>query len=91
MLSPTRDLRATVLPVGKPFGRTVALCDARLSVARCHTEGWLAAALVGRARIVGFGGALVAQCLLYHLRGLVQSPLLGIDRLVPPWLIRLWL
>ena len=77
MSSPTLDPTqrgVAVLPVGKPWVRTVAPLGVRQGVARCHTAGRLAAALDGKARIVGSGGVLVVPYLNYHLLGLGPPP-----------------
>ena len=63
-----------MLPVGKPEVRTAAPLSVRQGVARGHTVGRLAAALEGKARIVGSGGVLAVLYPNYHLLGLGLPP-----------------
>ena len=75
--SPTLDPTqrgVVVLPVGKPWVRTAAPLSVQRGVARGHTAGRLAAALEGKARIVGSGGVLAVLYLNYHLLGLGLPP-----------------
>ena len=75
--SPTLDPTqrgVVVLPVGKPWVRTAAPLSVWQGVARGHTAGRFAAALEGKARIVGSGGVLAVLYLNYHLLGLGPPP-----------------